>query len=338
MDEQFTPYSKLQDNRKNLANLIPLQMPFGLYVDPSNFCNFKCICCPRNFSDFQKYAGAFKHMELDLFMKIIGELHDWGRLRVLRLYYLGEPLLNPNFDEMVRMAASYNVAERIEITSNGSMLKEKHCRELIDIAGKTDTPIYFRVSIYSVIQERHTEITKSSISIEEIKNNIVRLRQMRDLAGIKNPIIYVKMIDALSDENNLFLEMYHNIADELAIEEAHNWSGYEERELLGNLYKEKRPGLIKPQKSRKACSRPFFSLAINTDGSVVCCCVDWTRSTKIGNVREQTLKEIWNSDSLKRIQVMHLEGKRHLNEACRNCELLNGCLDDIDNVPVEQLF
>jgi radical SAM protein with 4Fe4S-binding SPASM domain len=150
------------------------------------------------------------------------------------------------------------------------------------------------------------------------------------------------MLDRLNAENELFLEMYKGIADEVCIEEAMNWSGYEERKLLENLYNynNEKLGLIQPKKQRKACSYPFYTLAINPDGDVVCCCVDWTRSTKLGNVREQTLKEIWNSDSLKRFQIMHLEGNRHLNAACRSCETLNRCpeADNIDNVPVEQMF
>jgi len=174
----------------------------------------------------------------------------------------------------------------------------------------------------------------------KIRNNIARLYQIRDLARINKPIIYVKMIDRLSVENELFLEMYKGIADEVCIEEPMNWSGYEKRKLLENLYNNEQLRLLQLKKQRKACSYPFYTLAINPDGDVVCCCVDWTRSTKVGNIREQTLEEIWNSDSLKRFQVIHLEGNRHLNAACRNCDTLNRCpeADNIDKVSVEQYF
>lgn len=340
MSAKIDPYTELQNrDRKRLEDLIPLEMPLALYVDPSNHCNFKCKFCARNFDDFRDYAGTYQHMNFELFERLIDDLKAWGRLKVLRLYYLGEPLLNPAFMSMLKLSVESEITERIEITTNGSLLNEYKSRELIDIVNRCETPVYMRFSIYSVIQERHFEVTRSNLLVSQIRDNIAQLYRLRNSYGLTNPFVYVKMIDTFTEENRLFFETYKDISDEIVIEEPMNWSSYQQRDLLSGIYSAELLGQMKIKRVRKACSYPFYTLAINADGDVVVCCVDWSRHTKVGNIRVQTLKEIWQGDALKSFQVLHIEGKRELNKACRNCVMLNCCpeLDDVDDIAVEQL-
>ena len=126
-------YTELKNQRVSLKDSIPLDMPFTLFVDPTNWCNFKCSFCPRNLVDFSKYAGEFKHMSLDLFSKIVQDLREFPRkLKVLRLFYLGEPLLCPDFLSMLHMAVEKSIAWRIEISTNASLLDEEKSKGIIE--------------------------------------------------------------------------------------------------------------------------------------------------------------------------------------------------------------
>lgn len=339
MSARIDFYSELQKRgRKRLKDILPLEIPLSLYVEPSNHCNFRCKFCARNFYDFKDYAGPFQHMNFDLFKKLNNELTLWGMLKVLKFYYLGEPMLNPAFISMLKLSLDSKIAERIEITTNGSILDEDNSRELISIINKYDTPVYMRFSIYSVIQERHSFITRSNVLVGNIRENITRLYEYRNLCGSTNPFIYVKMIDTFTEENALFFKTYKDISDEVVIEEPMNWSSYQDRDLLSGIYSIEQLSQIKVRRVRKACPYPFYTLAINSDGDVVVCCVDWSRHTKVGNIQEQTLKEIWQGEALKRLQMLHLDGKRYLNKACKNCLALNCCpeLDDIDNIEFDK--
>ncbi len=98
-------YADLTNNKIKLSARIPLSTPFGLFIDPTNICNFRCSFCTRNQDDFSKYAGNYRHMSLHLFKKLIDDLKDFSeKLKVLRLYYLGEPLLCPDFLSMLEYA------------------------------------------------------------------------------------------------------------------------------------------------------------------------------------------------------------------------------------------
>jgi len=52
------------------------------------------------------------------------------------------------------------------------------------------------------------------------------------------------------------------------------------------------------------CMHPFTGLATREDGAICVCC----RSHPIGNIENNTLEEIWNSDNMKRIRYQVLNG------------------------------
>ncbi len=65
---------------------------------------------------------------------------------------------------------------------------------------------------------------------------------------------------------------------------------------------------------------PTFSrLSILEDGTVVPCCIDLD-AMKLGNIKEKSLKEIWNSDKLKKLRKLHLEGKFYQIPTCKECD------------------
>ena len=65
------------------------------------------------------------------------------------------------------------------------------------------------------------------------------------------------------------------------------------------------------------CMHPFTGLATREDGAVKVCC----RSHPIGNIQDNTLEEIWNGDTMKRIRKQVLTGYRPAECApCFNLE------------------
>ena len=63
-------YSDLSATRTELRDVVPLDTPYALHIDPTNFCNFHCSFCPRNLDNFHDIAGDYKHMDLELFKRL----------------------------------------------------------------------------------------------------------------------------------------------------------------------------------------------------------------------------------------------------------------------------
>jgi len=67
------------------------------------------------------------------------------------------------------------------------------------------------------------------------------------------------------------------------------------------------------QQSSTFCLLPFMHMATKTDGDLKLCCRSWP----IGNVKNASMKELWNSDVYKDIRRQMLNGERP--EQCHAC-------------------
>jgi radical SAM protein with 4Fe4S-binding SPASM domain len=67
---------------------------------------------------------------------------------------------------------------------------------------------------------------------------------------------------------------------------------------------------------------------VNADGLVSSCLLDWGRKLIIGDVRTESMKQIWNSHRMNALRLQHLEGRRRQNGVCGNCGQLSHCLPD----------
>lgn len=65
--------------------------------------------------------------------------------------------------------------------------------------------------------------------------------------------------------------------------------------------------------SKTFCMHPFTGLATREDGAICACC----RSHPVGNIQCQTLEEIWNNNTMKRIRRQVLSGERP--KECEPC-------------------
>ena len=197
---------------------------------------------------------------------------------------------------------------------------------------------YLRVSIYGADQRHHETITGSKIPLDRIVENVRRFKQLRDEMGLSKPHLYVKMIDCGDAlENQRFLSLFRPISDSAAIEPAMNWNLSEFETDLSGVGASLTSGTYYGLK-KKACPFPFYNLVINADLRVTVCCVDWEKATTIGDLREQSLAEIWRGQPLRDFQMKHLRGERETITACRSCTFLHTAADQIDDLDAATYF
>lgn len=337
-------YTELKNhNRQNLRDIIPLKKPFTLLVEPSNYCNFRCISC---FQSIQADNYLKEHrglMALDTYRVVLDQFRAWegDKLKVLKLSLYGEPFTNPDFCEMLRLAKEAGIAERIETTTNASLVTEGIAEKLV--AYGID---YIRVSIYGGNQKRYEEVTNTeNVSMEAIYQNLRRIQGLKKARGLEKPFVSAKMLDTFTEENQEFLDRFSSVADEAYIDKPHNWVAHEEKSFIGSLYKEGQQEALKKDlektvSGRVACPMPFTTLAIRSDGAVSPCCVDWVGGTNLGNILNENIQDIWNGEGMYQFRKMQLENRRCENPSCRNCELVQNdyyTRDNIDGFPVEKL-
>ena len=79
-------------------------------------------------------------------------------------------------------------------------------------------------------------------------------------------------------------------------------------------------------------------MAINSDGTVSACCVDWKRKLIVGNAKDNSLVDIWNGQRYNNLRIKHLKGRRNKIAYCKNCgQLTHASQDNIDKQASEIL-
>ena len=330
-------FTELKNNKRNdLKSVIPLKKPYTLLIEPSSLCNFRCKMCFQSAKEQGIFRENCSNMTIECFKEVLRQAKEWEgeKFKVLKLCIYGEPFMNPLFIEMLELARKAEIAERIETTSNGSLLTEDICRKLIK-----NGLDYLRISIYSAIPEKHKEITQSIVTQQKIYDNLRVLRNLKYEMASKKPFVAVKMIDTFSEENEIFRETYQDVADEIYLDQPHNWVQPSNDSFIDKLYKDGNFPVIK-RKYKISCTMPFTTLAVRSNGDVAPCCIDWYGGTNVGNISKETIKELWEGEKIYNLQVLQLTNRKQDNISCKNCEFyLNSeySLDNIDGFPVEKL-
>lgn len=315
--------TRYHEKRTALETVIPLETPFILFLDPSSVCNLKCRFCPCGGAHADQWSDmkrdSIKVMSFELYKKIIDDCKDFPeKLKVLRLYKEGEPLVNPRLPEMIAYAKESGCFESIDLTTNGTLLNPELNRKLVD-AGLSR----INISVEALSAQGYEEVCSTKIDFERFVENI------RDLYENKgNCHIFIKtMTDDLTNElDQQFYDIFGDICDEIAIEHIANcWPGFENTELETNVY---HGG---DAKEYVVCPRIFYILTINADGTASHCIVDWNYTGIIGDAKTQSVVEIWNSPEYQKIRLMHLHEKRREVPLCAKCmEIESAAVDNID--------
>lgn len=328
-------------NRQNLRDILPLYKPFTVLIEPSSLCNFRCIQCFQSIETESYFTRNLMHMPMERFRRVISQLKQWPgpKHKVLKLNLYGEPLVSPDFPEMLALARQAEIAERIETTTNATRLTSEVAESMVRHGLD-----YLRVSIYATEQGRHQQITGSTFSINRIRENLLNLQEAKRRAGTNRPFISCKMLDQFNDENDRFLSEFGDIADEVYLDKPHRWISVEGNDFIKNLYAgnaaKAEADVQMNSTSRIACPMAFTTMAVRSNGAVSPCCVDYIGGTNLGHVDEQSLQDMWGSERWLAFQIMQLENRKEENSSCTNCEIYQSnhyTKDNIDGFPVARL-
>lgn len=67
------------------------------------------------------------------------------------------------------------------------------------------------------------------------------------------------------------------------------------------------------------CTAPSTTCVISAKGNVVLCYEDYLETIVMGNVRENSIESIWNSDTFRQIRTKLASGDRTVTEICKKC-------------------
>lgn len=315
-------------SRQQLYRCLPLDTPFGIHICPTTYCNFKCVYCKHGSIESDKnFIKSF--MDIDFFKMVIEQIKEFPhKLKLLNFAWLGEPLLHPQIAEMVAIAKKADIAERVEIVSNASLLTPDLSDALVN-AGLDR----IRISLQGLTEEDYYSVSKYKIDFSQLVDNIAYLYKKSREHGEKKTTIYIKIMDAMlkkEEDEMIFQKTFSNICDSFNIEtlvplvEENNISDLKKDYDIGYWKNAVRDVIV--------CPQPFYLLVITPEGIVLPCCEIGTH-VNIGKIsKNNTVVDIWNGSEMKNIRNIMLKGKRFEHPDCRRCNVVTYQTSEEDNL------
>lgn len=314
--------------RTKLADVLPLDTPFVVQIFPIYTCNFKCNYCIFQYDKTKRGFISDKiAMGFNLYKKCIDEMTLFpNKIKVLRFVGIGEPLMHKKIAEMIAYAVSKEVANKVEIITNGSLLTPEMSDSLIK--AKLSRLV---ISLQGTTKEKYKEVCGTDIDFEKFIENLRYFYNKKDKTQI-----YVKIVDCALDGKNderRFYKIFGDVCDTIAIEHIvpiHSSVDY------GKVLKGKKMSLTQfglPVSGLKICPQPFFHLQINPDGKVVPC-YSFEYPGIMGDCNKQSVCEIWNGKKFQSFRHQMLGGMKNVSKACAKCDLIRYRLfpeDVLDN-------
>jgi MoaA/NifB/PqqE/SkfB family radical SAM enzyme len=137
-----------------------------LYVEITTHCNLSCEMCVQRVWEEQKGA-----MPLETFARLMDDVRALPHPPVIHFGGYGEPMVHPNFLDMVRLAKETGAV--VEMTTNGMMLTRERAEALLDL--DLDKLV---VSVDGVTPDSYSDIRVNG-DLDRVIQNLRYLHQLR---------------------------------------------------------------------------------------------------------------------------------------------------------------
>jgi len=252
---------------------------YRIYIELTNVCGLRCSFCPTK-------ALPNTTMDLEFFESVIKEAK--GFTREIACHVVGDPLTLSNLDAYLDIIDKYKM--KAMLTTSGYFMK-KHTSETLfhpavkqinvslNAFNKNDTSITFEQYMQPILKLCHEKIKQK-------KELFINLR-MWNLDEIMSEVKFnQELFDMLEKEFDIILDLKSLDPKEKKSIRLDN------KVLLHFDNYFEWPSLKNKNYGHGTCQGLDSHIGILANGDVIPCCLDNDAVMKLGNIKEQTLKEI----------------------------------------------
>ena len=247
-------------------------------------------------------------MDWSLYQKIVleGEKYDCPSMEPQGT---NEPFLDQNLENYIRFAAEHGFID-IMLNTNGTMLSEERARKFLK-SGATR----LRFSLDAATKETYEKVRLGG-KYETTMKNIERFLEIKKQEKFELPVIGVNFCKTKFNEHEeeAFIEKWIDKVDFFVIQDFQppdldtDYSGFLSSESVfrKNI-----------QESGYNCQQPWQRVLVRSNGEVCPCCAFFSEELSLGNLKDHSLHELWNSKEMHDLRDMHKRGKYEENSWCK---------------------
>jgi MoaA/NifB/PqqE/SkfB family radical SAM enzyme len=261
-----------------------------IQVEISAACNAKCRFCP--YSKPVNDARRGNLMGADLFHKIADEVATIPQIANFVFNGLGESLLHPQVYDFISYVTKRCPHVRTLLHTNGTHLDPArlHATGLRELV----------VSLNAVDAYQHEKIMGLKGQFEKV---CAKIEEARKLSGwtVTPRAVYSKD-DFTEYDAQEFLARWKDVF----LAQETNWIAHNRTQQL-------------PANENEGCYRALSQIYVAYNGDFHMCCMDALGRIVFGNVRAQTIREVYNSEKYVAFRQAHADGRATDIKECRGC-------------------
>src|SRR5271157_327584 len=276
----------------------------NIQLDLFPYCNAKCKFC--SYHDSKRKRGV---MSEEVLKKTIESVRDWlanprgdimRRIEVMPFYY-GEPFLNKQWFERFTYIDENLPMCSMSVSTNGSLIDQEKVENLASIK----TLGFVNFSVYSGVKEEYEDLMGLPFekTMENIHGAIDYLRKTRPEVRL--------CVGGTADPRYVSSESINNMCKTFGTLYSPHRISFNRQHVGGKN--------VRTVPDSEPCYTPFATMVIMSNGDVGICCFDVDCELKVGNVMQNSLRDINNSHLMRCFKNTHLMGYKDAIPLCRGC-------------------
>lgn len=269
-----------------------------LSIEMSTKCDANCYVCPRRMIE-----RVNKEMPFEDIKRITKEACEMG-IKIISPHLWGEPTMHTQYVDILKyfkeLKKEYPHLQFLEYTNGSGWDRDEVCEAQLDL---------FDRLVVSIDGATHECMKQNRPGLDPLKTeeNVKKFSEMRKKRGQTKPHLCIRMtmMPRTQDQVELYREKWTKYADEVAFLPLQNFdkSLVEEVDLRAN----------------KPCDRLFYQVVVTVNKNVVLCCSDYNETYIIGNLENNSLKDLWYGEEMTKIRKLHLDHKSNEISNCKAC-------------------
>lgn len=273
-------------------------------IQTTSVCNSRCIMCPYKNSWMIKNPGYMPEQLYDKILRNISK-EDPDFNGVISPYLMNDPFADKNIVRRIEKLYKMLHDPTVEVSTNCELLDSDKINALVNLFSQKKSKMVIshhgidKESLEKNMKINYEKATKNALELIKKADGRfpIAIQDMAISQDRKYKIVQPRQIQRywgkLFERNNI---KWNNVW--MSTLQFHNRAGNVELEGwdYDKIYREIGPG--KPFDCYRAHNNYLHVL---WNGDVVLCCMDYHRETVFGNLKKQTIEEVFNSDKYKNI-------------------------------------